>query len=208
MKYHTEILSEKQKKLLPKLEPLRDKSFYLAGGTGLAIYIGHRTSLDFDFYSFSSFVSEDIYSLLKQKMGSILPIQKQKDTLILKCEGLNVSLFAYPYDLLRPPEPFEELLLASIEDIAAMKLIAIIQRGSKRDFIDFYYLIKRFGLKKILEFTAKKYEDFNFYLALQALVYFDDAEKEELSLRHITLHKSLEWEEVKNYIRRETKKIR
>ena len=86
--------------------------------------------------------------------------------------------------------------VASLEDIAAMKLVAIIQRGTRRDYFDLYVLLERFGLKKLLAMARKKYRGFNEYIALQALVYFDDAERdpEERRLRPFA---KTSWEAVK-----------
>ena len=95
--------------------------------------------------------------------------------------------------------------LASLKDIAAMKLIAITQRGTKRDFFDVYFLIKNLGLGEIIELTQKKYPPFNPYLALQALTYFEDAEKEKLEERKITFLKPTSWKEVKEFFIKEAR---
>lgn len=95
--------------------------------------------------------------------------------------------------------------LASLEDIAAMKIIAISQRGKRRDFIDIYFLIEIFGLKKIIDITIKKYPMFNIYVGLQGLVYFKDADDD---IKKISLLKNLDWEEVKSYILKEVNKVK
>jgi len=208
MQVHTNILSKGQKKLLSKLQHLKNEGFYLAGGTGLALLLGHRTSADFDFYSQNAFDVKKVFSQIKQSVNTVQPIQIQEDTLILKCEGIMASFFVYPYSLLRPLVDLKEIFVASLEDIAAMKLVAIIQRGTKRDFIDVYYLIKKLGLDYMLKLSGEKYEEFNSYLALQSLLYFEDAEKEKLSHRKIKIKESLDWKNVKDYIIAEVKRVK
>ncbi len=208
MQVYTDILTEGQKKLLSKLQHIKNEGFYLAGGTGLALLLGHRTSADFDFYSQSPFDVKKVSSQIKQSVKNIQPIQIQEDTLILKCEGIITSFFVYPYPLLRPLIDLKEVFVASLEDISAMKLVVIIQRGTKRNFIDVYYLIKRLGLDYMLKLSERKYEEFNPYLALQELLYFEDAEKERLSHRKIKIKEPSDWENVKDYIVAEVKRIK
>lgn len=96
--------------------------------------------------------------------------------------------------------------LASLEDIAAMKMIAVIQRGTKRDFIDLYFLIKKMGLEKIFGFAGEKYPGFNEYLALQSLTYFKDAEIENND-RNIVLFESFNWKDAKKFFISEAGKM-
>jgi len=88
-----------------------------------------------------------------------------------------------------------------------MKIIAISQRGKRRDFIDIYFLIKDFGLRKIIDLTRKKYPMFNVYVGLQGLVYFKDAD-EDLEEGRFRLLREVNWEEIKNHILKEVNKIR
>ncbi len=97
--------------------------------------------------------------------------------------------------------------LASKEDISAMKIIAISQRGKRRDFIDIYFLIRIYGLKKVLEFTQQKYPMFNIYVGLQGLVYFRDA-KQDIELKRFRLLRKIIWKEVKEHIVEEVNKVR
>ncbi len=191
------ILTKSQKDLLPKLKFLKDNEFYLAGGTGLALQLGHRTSADFDFYSQKSFNPQKLVFQIERSLKPVKVVQIQEDTLILKYKDIIISLFLYPYPLLKPLLDLDWVSVAALEDIAAMKLVAITQRGTKRDFIDLYYLIKKLGLVQILELSKQKYKEFNQYLALQALLYFSDADKENLSVREIRSKKRLNWDEVK-----------
>ncbi|MCX6705425.1 MAG: nucleotidyl transferase AbiEii/AbiGii toxin family protein, partial [Candidatus Woesebacteria bacterium] len=177
---HTEILAEKQIEILRKIRSLPDGS-YMAGGTALALQLGHRTSLDFDFYTNDHFETEIVLKSLQNDLGSIKVDRVAKDTFICTADGVSISLFYYPYEKLSPLIEFENTKLASIEDIAAMKMIAISMRGKRRDFIDAYYLLQKFSLDEIIEFTLKKYPSYQPMVILKGLIYFKDAEDEDLS---------------------------
>jgi hypothetical protein len=125
------------------------------------------------------------------------------DALILKCEGVMVSLFYYPYPLLESLLDLGDVLVASVEDIAAMKVIAIIQRGRHRDFVDLHRMLQSLSLGAILKLAGQKYQEFNPYLAFQALVYFEDAEA-EMSPR---ARQAAGWRAVKRLIVSEVRKL-
>jgi len=191
------ILGQKRLNILKKLKFLKDYHFYLAGGTALALELGHRISLDFDFYIEGELDPETLLQDFQKHFKNVQLIREAKNTLILSIDNIEVSLFSYPYPLISPLIKIPEVNLASMEDICAMKIVAIIQRGTKRDFIDIYFLTKRFGLERIFALTQKKYKGlFNKYLALQALTYFTDADKEKDEQRAKTLI-GISWDEIK-----------
>ncbi len=201
------ILDEGRRALLPSLKFLKDDGFYLAGGTALALQIGHRVSVDFDFYNQNKFDPAKIYQDFQtQKPEKILLGNTAENTLFLEINDIAISLFAYSYPLLKPLIKSENLNVASLEDIAAMKLVAIIQRGIKRDFIDLYFLSHIFGLEKIMNLTKEKYSGFNKYLACQALIYFKDADGKQAG--GVELIKPLSWEKVKKYLEAEVKQVK
>jgi predicted nucleotidyltransferase component of viral defense system len=202
-----EVLDKKQKSILPKLSFLKKFGFYLAGGTALALQIKHRRSVDFDFYNPAEFNSEKILFIFQKENKRVTLIQRSKDTLIVKLNNVEASLFWYPYRLLKKLKETEYINLASIEDISCMKLIAIIQRGTKRDFVDLYFLIQCLGLEKIFKLTAKKYPSFNKYLGLQAITYFADAEK-ELTGREINSFKKVTWQDIKKFLINQAKEYK
>ena len=204
---HWEILGKKHLKILPKLIFLKKHGFYLAGGTALTLLIKHRISVDFDFYNQGKFDPEDILFEFQKISKKAILIQKDINTLITKVDDIEISLFAYPYKLLNPLIETDYVNIASIKDIAAMKLIAIIQRGVQRDFIDMYFLIRILWLPTIFRLTKEKYPPFNEYLGLQALTYFADAEKVP-SGRKIALFEFVSWGEIKDFIIAEAKKFK
>ncbi len=201
------ILDKKRIGLLKKLGFIEKYGFYLAGGTALALQIGHRDSLDFDFYTEKKFDSQKLREEFDKRFEKVQEIYIAEGTLGLEVDGIGVSFFKYPYPLIRPLEKMESICLASKEDIAAMKIIAISQRGKRRDFVDIYFLITEFGLEKIIEFVKEKYPMFNIYVGLQGLVYFKDADEDPEKGR-FRLLKEVEWEGVKDYILKETNKIK
>lgn len=195
-----DILDRRRLKILPGLEFLReDYNFYLAGGTALALQIRHRTSVDFDFYTPKDFDPKDLHKRFKRIFGQIVPVHMAEGTLMVAIDDIGMSFFRYEYPLLKPLMKTQYMDLLSIEDIAAMKIIAVVQRGTRRDFIDIFYLLRRFSLDKLLKMTEKKYEVFNKYLGLRALTYFEDAE-EDRSRRRIETFEKIKWDRIKKEI--------
>lgn len=201
-KIHFDILNQNQKNLLSKLRFL-PKRFYLAGGTALALYLGHRTSLDFDFYTKKEFTKSEIIDLLQKYITEkdITVTRLIDRTFNGKIYEVNISIFYYRYSLIKPLHETEYVCLASLPDIIAMKLIAVIQRPAKRDYIDLYYLLKTYSLEQLFNYAKKKYTNFNPYLALRALSYFKDIEKENLEERGIRiLDKNFSWKKAEEEI--------
>jgi len=208
-KLHWDILDESRKKLLPKLAFLKEEGFYLAGGTGLALQIGHRRSLDFDFYKKDTFSPGDLQNIFVGKFGidRVKIANITKNFLRLEINNIEISFFFYPYNLVEDLIEIDASYIASIKDIGAMKLIAIVQRGTKRDFVDIYFLIKQFGLKTLLEAVQIKYPSYNIYIGLQALLYFTDAEKTDEYKNRFDPITKLDWLKIKKLITKEVFKI-
>ncbi|MGB9706570.1 MAG: nucleotidyl transferase AbiEii/AbiGii toxin family protein [Microgenomates group bacterium] len=202
------IFSKTQGSLIFKLGPLKNFC-YLAGGTALALYLGHRTSLDFDFYTSKEFSRSEILDLLKKISDekNITISSLENNNFVGVIDKVNVSIFHYPYKLLGELVNLRHISLASLEDIAAMKIVAVIQRPAKRDYIDIFYLLKRYSLERILDWAGKKYPNFNPYLALRALSFFDDVEDEKIEERGIKiLDKNFSWGKAKKEIFEEVRK--
>ena len=201
---YLDILDSRRKKLLSQLGFLSQYGFYLAGGTALALELNHRTSLDFDFYTKRKFDNKKLFQELEKKFKNTILIQKAEQTLIVKINEVEVSFFHYPYPLIFPSIKLKGVNLASKKDIAAMKIIAISDRGTKRDFIDIYFLLEEFSLEEIFEFVKKKYPMFNIYVGLRGLTYFVDAEKAQK--RRLYLIHFVSWNEVKKFLIKEVRK--
>ena len=201
---HLNILDKNRRRLLEEIGFTRELGLYLAGGTALGLHIGHRTSMDFDFYSKSSFKIGEYTRSFEDNLQDwkLKYIRNQKDTFQIRLDEIELSCFYYPYALIKESSIVENIEVASMEDIAAMKMIAIVQRGTYRDFVDMFYLLNKFKLEKVIDMTLQKYTTFDPYSGLRALVYFDDAEDgvEDEKQRIEVLDKSLSWDKIKNYI--------
>jgi len=198
-----EVLDKKGQKLLSQLGFLKKYGFYMAGGTALALQLGHRTSLDFDFYTRKKFNNQSLLRGLEKRFKTTILIETAEQTLIVRINEVEVSFFHYPYPLVYPLLNIERVSLASKEDIAAMKIIAVSDRGTKRDFIDIYFLLKEFSLEKMFGFIKKKYPNFNIYVGLRGLTYFADAEEKQK--RRLYLFHFVSWAEAKRTLIKEVK---
>ena len=182
--------------------------FNLVGGTSLALQIGHRISIDIDLFTENKNVDfNDIKSQLENdyKLSGIV---ESKAILIQNIEYpessniyIKVDLVKYPYKAISPVIITDGIRLLSKEDIIPMKLSAIANRGSKKDFYDIYFLLQEYSLKQMFEFFESKYANHNYFHVIKSLTYFDDAEK-DISPKVI---KECSWKEIKQLIQ---KKVR
>lgn len=202
---HKNILSRKQLSVLEKLSVL-PKGSYMAGGTALALQLGHRTSFDFDFYTREHFRVENILKALEDSFDSVVVEKVANDTLIAELDGVSFSLFYYPYELIKPPVSFGKVKLASVDDIAAMKMVAISMRGKRRDFIDAYCLLKKFSIEELIKTTIKKYPSYQPMVILKGLIYFKDAMEDEVSRKIQIFDKNYSWDKAKKKIFGEVKR--
>lgn len=172
----------------------------LAGGTSLALQIGHRISIDLDFFSTSKLNFLDVIKEMKT-IGKVEVANQSNAILGLFINEIKVDIVSYNYQLLEPFVEIDSLKLVSIKDISAMKLAAICGRGSKKDFFDLFYLLKTFTLSEMMGFYKTKFPDGSPFLVYRSLTYFADAEMEP----DPNMIKTLDWEAVKNKIVSEVK---
>lgn len=183
-----ELLKKLQR--LPVLEQTR-----LVGGTALALQLGHRKSIDLDFFGTIDCEAE----YLRESIAGIasLTILKESPHIhIYIVDGIKVDIVNYKYPWLDDVVVEQGLRLASVSDIAAMKITAIIGRGTKKDFIDIAFLLHHFSLEEILHFYAAKYNDSSVFMAMKSLAYFDDAEADPMPDMFV----NQSWQQVKAYI--------
>jgi hypothetical protein len=175
--------------------------FYLAGGTALALQLGHRVSYDLDFFSTTNPLGMVERSALARRLQSITPAvikHEQDEQLYASVMGTEVSFIFQHHPLLFPLTEINDLQLAHPMDIGLMKLSAIKDRGTRRDFMDLYCLRKVAPLKILFELLPKKYfdrPDFTVHLAY-ALQYFEDAENDA---RELQMLQPVKWFDVKKY---------
>lgn len=170
--------------------------FFLVGGTALALQIGHRLSVDLDFFTNSEFDTDLLTSELLNDY-ELLVLQKTKGALIAKVNGIKVDFIHFRYPLLNPLIIEGDIRIASIEDIGAMKLDAITARGSRKDFFDLYFLLQIFDLNTLLGFYSAKYPHQTTFYVVRSISYFDDA---ELQPEPLVFDKKITWTKVKKVI--------
>lgn len=179
---------------------------YLAGGTACALQIGHRISVDLDFFTPKEFDSKELIQALK-KIGKFKADRQSWGTVLGILEGIRFSIFVYKYPVLFPYKSIFKINILDLRDIAAMKIDAIGTRGVKRDFIDLYFICQRgIKLKEVLSFYEHKYGKLssNIVHIQKSLVYFLDAEEQEMP----KMIRPCEWDEVKKFFEREVRKMR
>lgn len=171
--------------------------FYLAGGTALALQIGHRQSIDLDWFSAAAFSVSKLKKGLSS-LGKLEVVSEDEGTLNALLNGIKISFFHYNYRQIFPLLEFNGLKIADERDIAAMKLDATSSRGSKKDFIDVYFLLQRYSLKELIGFFESKYREtqYNKMHILKSLAYFENADNEPMPI----MLKPADWNKVKNFI--------
>lgn len=197
-----EVLNEKMRDLLKKMATiLNSEGFYMAGGTSLALQLGHRISEDLDFFRNKSFNPTLLFSQLKNQFSQIEDVSVMRDTLLCLIEGIKCSFFFYDVPLLFPEANYLGLKVADWRDIIAEKFKAVSQRGSKKDFYDIYCAIigNHLSIKETVTIFKKRFAhtNLNFYHVLRSLTYFEDAENEPDP--QLTKSYFFRWEEVKAF---------
>jgi Nucleotidyl transferase AbiEii toxin, Type IV TA system len=179
-------------------------SFYLAGGTGLALQFGHRLSLDLDFFDKGQF-DEEILLQRVQALDGFALVAKAPHTLHATVEETKVSFLGYAYPVLFPTKPFLEVEVADPRDIACMKVSAVAGRGTKRGFVDLYLCAKQYSLKEILRLFDQKFAQthVNKVHILKSLTFFSDAEKDPMP--HMLV--PLDWDTVKQFFLLESPRL-
>ena len=193
------ILDQKRINILLLLKDLKG-DFYLAGGTGLALQIGHRDSVDFDFFNEKDIDTKKLFEILVKifKGHELLKIQEEGNTLsVLIDQSIKLSFFTYKYKLLNSLINEEYLRIASIEDIGCMKLSAITGRANDKDYIDLYYILHNLKLENLLKKVLEKFPNLDSNLILKSMVYFEDVEKEPIIYKN---NNYVDFEEVQQFL--------
>ncbi len=167
----------------------------LVGGTALALQYGHRMSIDLDFFG----EIEEDNTTIREILRKIGPISVYKETTNIKIysiNGIKVDFVNYKYPWIDTVIEKDGLRLASPKDIAAMKINAVEGRGTKKDFIDMYFLLQHYTLEDILKFYAEKYPENSIFRGLMSLTYFEDAENELMP----TMFSNIKWNDMKLFI--------
>lgn len=196
---HEEALTQNTKSILESLDRAGlIKDFYLAGGTALALYYGHRFSIDLDWFSENFSYSPDFRKKLSE-LGKLGIDNEGEKTFNGVLNGVKISFFEYSYPLISAKIHYRgDIYLASRPDIAVMKLEAVARRGTYKDFLDLYFLLQEYSLDDLLSFLREKFVgiEYNETHLLKSLTYFKDAEKGEFP----EMIKKVKWGEVKKTV--------
>lgn len=164
----------------PEIKQLR-----LVGGTALALQYGHRQSVDLDFFGKLPEDKDELIDVVR-RVGEVTVLNRSKIILQMVVNQVKVDFVAYSrYPWIDEPVQGDGFVLASDKDIAAMKINAIMGRGTRKDFIDLYVLLQHYSLPQIMDFYRQKYPEFSEYRALLSMTYFDDAEMQDMPLMFI-----------------------
>jgi hypothetical protein len=203
---HFDILPAEQRALFDGLAEVSWLApFYLAGGTALALHLGHRQSIDFDFFTQEAFRTRSLIEYLRP-FGDFELLSEAENTLYGIINDVRISFFRYNYPLIKELQYYGQLAILDMLDIALMKLEAISGRGSKKDFVDLYFLLRHFTFRTLFEQYEVKYGIgvSNHYHLLKSLVYFEDAEAQPMPL----MHDAVEWDAVKERIVQKVKEMK
>ena len=199
---HTETVEPSTLDLLRRLQRLPDlTSTRLVGGTALALHLGHRKSVDLDMFgTFDPIVS---YRKLLADAGHSVEGAENGTVQSLRVNNVKVDLVNYPYPWLDAAIEEENIRLAGLRDIAAMKLSAVANRGRKKDFIDVARLLDVFSLDQMLSLYKEKFSVSELSFPLRGLMYFDDAEEDPMPEM---FDSNFTWENVKKTVVAATRK--
>jgi hypothetical protein len=202
MSLHFKALGAVQLAVLRRLGAVASaKRFYLGGGTAVALHLGHRRSLDLDWFTEKEFGDPVVLARHIQDKGIPLVVRQiDRGTLHGTISGVRVSFLEYRYASLRRPARASRLTgeLASLPDLSAMKLSAIAQRGARKDFIDVYAMASRFAsLSRMLAYYQRKYGIADLGHVLYSLTYFDEAEREHMP----RMLRRMDWRTIKRAFR-------
>lgn len=191
--------------LLKSLQKIKEFSkLRLVGGTALALQIGHRKSIDLDFFGEIELTGNEIISILyKHNFTEIVIENERKNIHQFRINDIKVDFVNYSFKWLSEALFVDEIYMASQEDIAAMKLEAITNRGSKKDFIDIFFLLKNFTLPQMLDFYKNKFPFGSIFNVVRSLSYFEDAEIQVTP----NLLQPLDWNIIKQTIKQAVIKL-
>lgn len=201
MRFLQDGLKPEQINVLRQLGPIARKyDFYLAGGTAISIYLGHRTSVDLDWFTQNE-LGDAMYLAenLRRAKLDFTTEQTAPGSLHGNITNVRVTFLEFRYPLLQPLTMWKEMncSLASLDDLACMKLSAIVQRGARKDFCDIYALgIKHRPLYEMLDLYKQKFNVLDISPVLYGLAYFDDAESERMP----AMLWNVSWKEIRKNI--------
>lgn len=169
----------------------------LVGGTSLALQYGHRRSVDLDFFGHTTEDVDELTATMRECADTVIRGNCTKRIKAYFLNNVKVDVVNYDYQWIDKPVIEDGLRLASPKDIAAMKVNAVIGRGTKKDFVDVYFLLQHYSFDEIIQFYLQKYTDGSEYRALLSMSYFADADPQPMPY----MFQQVTWNQVKVFIR-------
>lgn len=204
--FQISTIDEKAYKVLQQLFaiPYIKKNFALAGGTALALQIGHRRSIDLDLFAPKPFIIPKLQDTLRENFKELyVPVRNNRLMFFAKVDDIKTDFVMELSPLIKKFVEEADLKLFSIPDIAAMKLHTICGRGKKKDFFDVYALLHLYSWEELLKFFVEKYNEYQLQFLFRSIQYFEDADK-EADISSIHPYKT-KWSEIKKFIKNKTK---
>jgi hypothetical protein len=182
---HLNVLTASQREILPLLERFK-RSFYLVGGTAIALQIGHRRSIDFDLFSRNRLAKSRVRAAVKEFPGRQQILHEDVDQLHFLCNGVKITFLHYPFDVAHPMALGKHLTMPSLLTLAAMKAFALGRRAKWKDYVDMYFILQHhFSFTEISE-TAKSI--------------FGDQYSEKLFREQLSYHEDIDYTEMVEFI--------
>ena len=182
---HKEILNQNQLDLLPLLKNFK-REFYLVGGTAIALYLGHRRSIDFDLFKQTSFSTSKVLTKIRTFNFPYKVTRNVSEQLNLIISDVKFTFFEYPFPV-KPETKFEDFIkVPSLLDLAAMKAYALGRRSKWKDYVDLYFLVKD-------HYTVEQ-------IAKRASEIFEDLFSEKLFRSQLAFHKDIDYSEPVEYL--------
>lgn len=175
----------------PLLQDMR-----LVGGTSLALQYGHRRSVDLDFFGHTTEDIDELTSMMHECAENVVRGNCTKRIKAYFLNNVKVDVVNYDYKWIDDPVMEDGLRLASPKDIAAMKVNAVMGRGTKKDFIDVYFLLQHYSFEELIQFYLQKYTDGSEYRALLSMSYFADADPQPMPY----MFQQVDWNSIKEKI--------
>ncbi len=179
------------------------QSFYLVGGTALSLKIGHKISIDIDLFNSGDFDGDHLAGHMKEAYGA--DVRRHKSNYVSgSIDNVDFDFISHKYPSIKPLETVEGIRMMSLQDIAAMKVNAIVNSGERvKDFIDIHYLLKGMEISDILDHYCYKYPNVDVNTAISSLSYHQDV---DLNVPVVLKDKTLKWQDVSRSINQAVRK--
>ena len=195
---HTEAVIKGGIELLKDIFSMKEtEKFSLVGGTNLALRFGHRISEDLDLFSVEKFNEKELEIAIKEKFSDVKTMEGEEQRMLYYINGIKTEFIRFKYPLMNKIEKWEGIKMDSLKDTIAGKLLAIVNRSTKKDYYDIHEFLKSKSMEELLGCYQKRYQQENTVPLVKALTYFWNAERQDnpISLNNTT------WENVKSNLR-------